>query len=82
MCDEDVPPFTVRPGEDFDDAYARARKKLQMLTEGMPKLLQDALRQKLDLYGQDSATSSHNGTPCKEWIGKRLNGYGLVSIAY
>ena len=33
-------------------------------------------------YGRDSARDSYNGTPCKECVGERSNGYGVVRLQY
>jgi hypothetical protein len=68
MYEEDLPPFWTRDGEDFDQAYARVLKKAQM--------------KRKHAFGQDSQTSSYNGTPCREWALDRNNGYGVVDLVY
>ena len=68
MYDENVPAFRIKAYEDFDVAYARALKKAWIRTEGMPEEILDELKRKLNAFGQDSQTSSYNGTPCKEWL--------------
>ncbi len=59
MFEEDLPRFYVRPGEDFDQAYARALKKARMRTEGKPEESLDELKRKLNAFGQNSQTSSY-----------------------
>jgi hypothetical protein len=80
--DEDVPPFVVRPGEDPEAPYERARMSVRFQHQATPSSLQDLLKEKLELYGRDSTTSSYNGTPCKEWMGERNNGYGVAHVLY
>jgi hypothetical protein len=82
MYDDTLPPFWCRDGEDFDQAYARIVKKARMRTAGMPEDVLDELKRKLRAFGQDSETSSYNGTPCREWALDRNNGYGVVDLVY